>query len=32
VSVVGPFLRVDYCAITEEATFQALLVQECVVV
>jgi len=32
VCVVVRFLRVNYCAITEKATRQALLVKECVVV
>ena len=32
VCVVGLFLHVNYCAITEKATLQALLVRGCVVV
>ena len=32
VCIWGPFLQVDYCAITEKTTLQALRVRRCVVV
>ena len=31
VCILGPFLKLNYCAMTEKATLQSLRVRECVV-